>query len=170
MDYLEYERGSFYIFDRGYIDFSRLYRITLYHAWFVTRAKSNFKFKRRYSKPVDKSTGVLCDQIGTLDGFYAKKDYPETLRRIKYHDEELDRTFVFITNNVDLKAAEIALLYKNRWKVELFFKWIKQHLKVKSFWGTTMGTVKIQVYCAIITYCLVAIIPKCPLAHLSVQE
>ena len=158
MDYLEYEQGSFYIFDRGYVDFSRLYRITLCKAWFVTRAKSNFKFNRMYSRPVDKSTGVICDQIGTLDGFYAKKDYPEKLRRIKYYDEELDRTFVFITNNMDLEASEIALLYKNRWKVELFFKWIKQHLKVKSFWGTTMNAVKIQVYCAIITYCLVAIV------------
>ena len=125
---------------------------------FVTRAKSNFKFNRMYSRPVDKSTGVICDQIGTLDGFYAKKDYPEKLRRIKYYDGELDRIFVFITNNMDLEAFEIALLYKNRWKVELFFKWIKQHLKVKSFWGTTMNAVKIQVYCAIITYCLVAIV------------
>jgi len=158
MDYLEYEQGSFYIFDRGYVDFSRLYRITLCKAWFVTRAKSNFKFNRMYSRPVDKSTGVICDQIGTLDGFYAKKDYPEKLRRIKYYDGELDRIFVFITNNMDLEAFEIALLYKNRWKVELFFKWIKQHLKVKSFWGTTMNAVKIQVYCAIITYCLVAIV------------
>ena len=158
MDYLEYEQGSFYIFDRGYVDFSRLYRITLCQAWFVTRAKSNFKFNRMYSRPVDKSTGVLCDQIGTLEGFYAKKDYLEKLRRIKYYDEELDRVFVFITNNMDLEAYEIALLYKNRWKVELFFKWIKQHLKVKAFWGTTMNAVKIQVYCAIITYCLVAIV------------
>jgi hypothetical protein len=158
MDYLEYESGSFYIFDRAYVDFSRLYKITLCRAWFVTRAKSNFKFKRMYSNPVNKSTGVQCDQIGKLEGFYAKKNYPGKLRRIKYYDEELDRTFVFITNNMDLEASEIALLYKNRWKVELFFKWIKQHLKVKTFWGTTMNAVKIQIYCAIITYCLVAIV------------
>lgn len=158
MDYINYESGSYYIFDRGYIDFERLYKVNLSKAWFVTRAKSNFKFKRMYSKIVDKATGVQSDQIGKLEGFYTKKDYPEKLRRIKYHDKELDRTFIFITNNMDLEAAEIALLYKNRWKVELFFKWIKQHLKVKSFWGTTMNAVKIQIYCASIAYCLVAII------------
>ena len=158
MDYLYYEAGSFYIFDRGYVDFGRLYKIHLAQAWFVTRAKSNFKFRRMYSNPVDKSTGIQCDQIGKLEGFYVKKDYPGKIRRIKYYDKELDRTFVFITNNMDLKATEIALLYKNRWQVELFFKWIKQHLKVKSFWGTTINAVKIQVYCAIIAYCLVAIV------------
>lgn len=158
MDYLHYETGSYYIFDRGYVDFSRLYKIHQAGAWFVTRAKSNFKFKRMYSNTVDKTTGVQCDQIGKLEGFYAKKDYPGKIRRIKYYDKERDKELIFITNNMDLEATEIALLYKNRWQVELFFKWIKQHLKVKTFWGTTMNAVKIQVYCAIITYCLVAII------------
>ena len=155
---LHYEQGSYYIFDRGYVDFSRLYKVHQAEAWFVTRAKTNFKFKRMYSKEVDKTTGIRCDQIGQLEGFYAKKDYPEKLRRIKYYDKEQDREMVFITNNLDLEANEIALLYKNRWKVELFFKWIKQHLKVKTFWSTSMNAVKTQVYCAIITYCLVAII------------
>jgi len=158
MDHLRYEQGSYYIFDRGYVDFSRLYKAHQAEAWFVTRAKTNFKFKRMYSKGIDKTTGIRCDQIGRLEGFYAKKDYPEKLRRIKYYDKEQDREMVFITNNLDLEATEIALLYKNRWKVELFFKWIKQHLKVKAFWGTSMNAVKTQVYCAIITYCLVAII------------
>lgn len=156
MDYLHYESGSFYIFDRGYVDFDRLYRVNESEAWFVTRAKKNFKFRRMYSREVDKSTGVQCDQIGKLEGFYQQKDYPGKLRRIKYHDVELGRIFVFITNNMDLTAVEIALLYKKRWMVELFFKWIKQHLKVKSFWGTTINAVKIQLYCAIIAYCLVA--------------
>lgn len=111
-----------------------------------------------YSNVVDKATGVLSDQIGMLEVYQSKKDYPNKIRRIKYHDKELDRNFVFISNNMDLEAFEIALLYKNRWKVELFFKWIKQHFKVKTFWGTTMNAVKTQVYCAVITYCLVAII------------
>ncbi len=158
LDNLQYEVGSFYILDRAYVDFLRLHNIHLQKAFFVTRAKSNFKFKRIYSNVVDKSTGILCDQIGKLEIVKSKKDYPNKLRRIKYHDKELDRDFIFITNNMDLKAIEIALLYKNRWKVELFFKWIKQHLKVKSFWGTNMNAVKTQVYCAVITYCLVAII------------
>ncbi len=158
LDNLQYEIGSFYILDRGYVDFSRLHNIHLHKAYFVTRAKSNFKFKRMYSNAVDKATGVLCDQIGVLEVYQSKKDYPNKIRRIKYHDKELGRDFVFISNNMDLEAFEIALLYKNRWKVELFFKWIKQHLKVKTFWGTTLNAVKTQVYCAVITYCLVAII------------
>lgn len=158
LDNLQYEANSFYVFDRGYLDFSRLYNIHLEKAYFVTRAKSNFRFMRMYSNAVDKSTGVLSDQIGVLEVYQSKKDYPGKLRRIKYHDKELNRDFVFITNNMDLKASEIALLYKYRWKIELFFKWLKQHLKIKSFWGTTLNAVKTQVYCAIITYCLVAII------------
>ena len=111
-----------------------------------------------YSNKVEKKSGVLSDQIGRLEGFYALKDYPDKLRRIKFYDAETKRTFVFLTNNFDLKAKEIALLYKYRWKVELFFKWIKQHLKIKSFWGTTPNAVKIQIYSAIIVYCLVAIV------------
>jgi hypothetical protein len=158
MDYLIYEAGAFYIFDRGYVDYTRLYKITVHSAYFVIRAKSNIKFQRMYSLKVDKSSGVLCDQIGKLTGFYVSKDYPEKLRRVKFYDDETKRTFVFITNNFELTANQVALLYKNRWQVELFFKWIKQHLKVKSFWGTSENAVRIQIYTAIITYCLVAIV------------
>jgi hypothetical protein len=111
-----------------------------------------------YSRVVDKITGVQCDQIGKLETYYAKKDYPDKLRRIKYYDLEKNKYLVFLTNNTDLKATEIALLYKKRWEVELFFKWMKQHLKIKSFWGNTINAVKIQMYCAIIAYCLVAIV------------
>jgi len=158
MDLIPYETGAYYIFDRGYIDFKRLYYITKLSAFFVTRGKSNLKFRRIYSNKVDKTTGVLCDQIGKLTGFYVSKDYPEKLRRVKFCDEETKRTFVFLTNNMELKATEIAMLYKKRWLVELFFKWIKQHLKIKSFWGTSENAVRIQIYCAIISYCLVAIV------------
>ena len=158
MDVIPYESGAYYIFDRGYIDFERLFRITQLSAFFVTRAKSNLKFKRMYSNQVDKSTGVRCDQIGKLTGFYVSKHYPEKLRRIKFFDEQTQRTFVFLTNNMDLTACQIALLYKNRWQVELFFKWIKQHLKIKSFWGTSENAVRIQIFSAIIAYCLVAIV------------
>jgi hypothetical protein len=158
MDYLVYEPGAYYIFDRGYVDFYRLHRITLHSAFFVIRGKTNLKFNRMYSRKIDKSTGVKYDQIGKLTGFYVSKDYPEKLRKIKYFDEETGRTFVFLTNNFDLTAEQVALLYKNRWQVELFFKWIKQHLKIKSFWGTTENAVRIQVYSAIIAYCLVAIV------------
>jgi hypothetical protein len=158
MDLIPYESYAYYIFDRGYVDFARLYKITLLSAYFVVRAKSNLQFKRIYSQKVDKSTGVQTDQIGRLNGFYVSKDYPDKLRRVKYYDSEMNRTFVFLTNNMSLTALEIALLYKNRWQVELFFKWIKQHLKIKSFWGTTENAVRIQIYTAIITYCLVTIV------------
>ena len=158
LDLVPYEAGSFYVVDKGYIDFSRLHKIHTQGSFFVTRAKSNMRFKRMYSRAVDKTTGVQCDQIGKLETYYAKKDYPGKLRRIKYYDQEKNKYLVFLTNNTDLKATEIALLYKKRWEVELFFKWMKQHLKIKSFWGTTMNAVKIQMYCAIIAYCLVAIV------------
>ena len=158
LDLLTYEPGGYYILDRGYTDYERLYRIQQHSAYFVTRTKKNLRFKRMYSNSVEKNSGVLSDQIGKLEGFYSLQYYPDKLRKIKYYDEETDRTFEFITNNFDLKAHEIALLYKYRWKVELFFKWIKQHLKIKSFWGTTPNAVKIQIYSAIIVYCLVAII------------
>ncbi|MEJ4088305.1 IS4 family transposase [Galbibacter orientalis] len=157
MDYLIYEPSAYYIFDRAYVDFNRLYTITTQQAFFVVRAKSNLKFNRMYSCKVDKSTGVKTDQTGKLSGFYTSKDYPDKIRRVKFHDTENDRTFVFLTNNFDLTALQIALLYKQRWHVELFFKWIKQHLKVKSFWGTTENAVRIQINAAIITYCLVSI-------------
>jgi len=158
LDLIPYEMGSFYVVDKGYIDFSRLHKIHTQGSFFVTRAKSNMRFKRMYSRVVDKTTGVQCDQIGKLETYYAKKDYPDKLRRIKYYDLEKNKYLVFLTNNTDLEATEIALLYKKRWEVELFFKWMKQHLKIKSFWGTTMNAVKIQMYCAIIAYCLVAIV------------
>jgi len=158
MDYIPYESYAYYIFDRGYVDYTRLHRIALLSAYFVVRAKSNLQFKRIYSQRVDKSTGVQSDQIGKLTGFYASKDYPGKLRKVKYYDNEMNRTFVFLTNNMSLSAQEIALLYKNRWQVELFFKWIKQHLKIKSFWGNSENAVRIQIYTAIITYCLVAIV------------
>ncbi len=158
MDELDYEHDGFYIFDRGYLDFERLYNIHKQKAFFVTRAKYNTQFQRVYSAKVDKNTGVLCDQIIKLTGLKTKDNYPEHLRRIKYFDKEQQRTFVFLTNNFTLESPDIAMLYKYRWKVELFFKWIKQHLKIKTFWGTSMNAVKTQIYIAIITYCLVAII------------
>jgi hypothetical protein len=157
LDLLSYEPGGYYILDRGYTDFIRLYRINQHSAFFITRARTNMSFKRMYSNKVDDNTGVLSDQIGKLESYYPLKYYPDKLRRIKFYDKESDRTLYFMTNNFDLQAHEIALLYKYRWKVELFFKWIKQHLKIKSFWGTTPNAVKIQIYSALIVYCLVAI-------------
>ena len=158
LDKLIYEAGSFYIMDKGYIDFTRLYNLHCNRAYFVTRAKDNMQFRRIYSNKVDRSTGIIYDQIGKLVTYNSLKSYPEKLRRIKYYDAETDKVFIFITNNMELTALEIALLYKKRWQVELFFKWIKQHLRIKSFWGTTINAVKIQLYCAIITYCLVTIV------------
>lgn len=158
LDVLYYEPGSYYILDRGYVDYERLFRIHQSSAFFVVRAKDNLKFRRMYSNKVNKHNGVLLDQIGKLTGFYVSKKYPEKLRLIKFYDEETDNDLEFLSNNFDLTAEEIAQLYKYRWKVELFFKWIKQHLKVKSFWGTSLNAVKIQVYSAIIAYCLVALV------------
>jgi hypothetical protein len=158
MDYLIYEPNAYYIFDRGYVDYARLYNITRHDAFFVIRAKSNMKFNRMYSQKFEAGKGVQYDQVGKLAGVYVSKDYPEKLRRVKYYDEETERTFIFLTNNFGLTAEQIALLYKNRWQIELFFKWIKQHLRIKSFWGTTENAVRIQVFTAIIAYCLVAIV------------
>jgi len=158
MDELVYEAGAHYIFDRAYLDYTRLYKIERCSAYFVVRAKSNTKFRRMYSKKVDKLTGIRCDQIGKLSGFYTSQEYPEKLRRVKYYDKESNRTFVFLTNNIKVTADDVALLYKKRWQVELFFKWVKQHLKIKSFWGTSENAVKIQIYCAISAYCLVSIV------------
>jgi len=160
LDDLIIEACAIYIMDRGYLDFRRLYRIQQALAFFVTRAKSNFKFKRLYSNKVDKSTGVQCDQIIVLTGFYAKKDYPDKLRRIRYHDAEHNNTLVFLTNNFTLPALTIAKLYRCRWQVELFFKWIKQHLRIKAFYGTTENAVKTQIWVAISVYVLVAIVKK----------
>jgi len=160
LDDLLIEPGSIYIMDRGYLDFARLHKIHQSLAFFVTRAKSNFDFKRLYSQPVDKSTGVQADQVIGLNGFYAQKDYPEKLRRIRYFDSLNNKRLVFITNNFALPALTIADLYRCRWQVELFFKWIKQHLRIKAFYGTSENAVKTQVWIAISVYVLVAIIKK----------
>lgn len=160
MDQIPYEKGSYYIFDRGYNDFERLYRIKNLEANFVVRARDKLGFKRIYSRKVDKQTGIRYDQIGVFAVCRSFSRYPAQLRRIKYYDTETKSELVFLTNNLELTAIEIAVLYKNRWQVELFFKWIKQHLKIKSFWGHTPNAVKTQLYCAIIAYCLVAIVGK----------
>ena len=160
LDLLPVEPGATYIFDRGYIDFARLHKLTLSCAYFVTRAKSNMQFVRLYSHPIDKNLGILCDQTIRLSGFYTAQDYPDTLRRIKYHDTDNHRTFVFITNNFFLPSLTIAQLYKCRWQVELFFKWIKQHLRIKAFYGTSVNAVKTQIWIALCVYLIVAIIKK----------
>jgi len=160
LDELIPEPGSFYIMDRGYLDFERLYRLTLYRAFFVTRAKSNLQFRRLYSHPIDKATGLRCDQTVVLTGFYSFRDYPEKLRRIKYYDEETRKTLVFLTNNFTLPPLTIAQLYRCRWQIELFFKWIKQHLRIKKFFGTTENAVKTQIWIAVSVYVLVAILKK----------
>lgn len=156
LDVLDFEIGAIYVMDKGYLDWQRLFRITTADAYFVTRAKDNLAFVRVYSSPVDKSTGLICDQTIRLKNYYAARNYPKHLRRVKYHDKELGKTFVFLTNNFEAKAMEIALLYKYRWNIELFFKWIKQHLKIKVFWGESANAVKTQVWVAVCTYILVA--------------
>jgi hypothetical protein len=160
LDDLVIEAGAIYVMDRGYLDFERLYKIHQSLAFFVTRAKSNFDFKRQYSGRVDKATGVLCDQTVTLHGFYAKKSYPDKLRRIKYYDAEKKKRLIFLTNNFLLPAVTIADIYRCRWQVELFFKWIKQHLRIKAFYGTSENAVKTQIWIAISVYVLVAIVRK----------
>lgn len=160
MDELVYETGGYYIMDRGYLDFERLSNIDQQQAFFVTRAKINSQLKRTGSAKADKSKGIICDQRVILKGHYSYKSYPKELRRIKFYDAEQNRTFVFLSNNLILPAVEIAMLYKYRWKIELFFKWIKQHLKIKAFWGTSINAVKTQVYIAIITYTLILIIKE----------
>ncbi len=157
LDRIIYEADGFYIMDRGFVDYERLYNIHKNKAYFVTRAKTNIKFKRVDSSKTPKSSGVQCDQTIKLVNHYAKKEYPESFRRIKYTDQETKKKFVFITNNFELTALQIAHLYKHRWKIELFFKWIKQHLKVKSFWGYSENAVKTQVYCALITFLTIVI-------------
>ena len=160
LDDLLIEPGAIYIMDRGYLDFRRLHRIHQSSGCFVTRAKRNFNFKRLYSNSADKKAGVQCDQIVVLKGFYARKDYPDKLRRIRYHDAENNKTLVFLTNNFILPAVTVAKLYRCRWQVELFFKWIKQHLRIKAFYGTTENAVKTQIWIAISVYVLVAIVKK----------
>lgn len=160
LDMISFELGAFYVMDRGYLDFKRLYAIHKAGAFFVTRAKNNMLFERRYSNPVDKTAGVLCDQIIFLTGVQTAQKYPDTLRRIKYRDAETKRTYVFLTNNLKASAASIALLYKHRWQIELFFKWIKQHLKIKAFWGHSENAVKTQICIALCSYLIVAILKK----------
>ena len=171
LDELTIEPGAFYLLDRGYLDFARLYVIHEAKAFFVTRAKSNTKFKRRYSHPVDRvNTQVLCDQTGVLSVFYSSKDYPTTLRRVVVKDDAGKR-LVFLTNNFALKPELIAALYRQRWQVELFFKWIKQHLRIKVFFGTSENAVKTQIWIAISTYVLIAIAKKrLHLDHHSLYE
>ena len=160
LDVLIPEPGSYYIMDRGYLDYERLYCLEQAKAFFIIRAKKNLKFRRLYSGRVDKITGLRCDQIVKLTGYKSKQHYPDKLRRVKYYDSENDKYFVFLTNNLDISAMMVAELYRNRWKIELFFKWIKQHLKIKSFFGTSANAVKTQIWIAISTYVVVAIIKK----------
>lgn len=160
LDELFIEAGAIYIMDRGYLDFARLYKVQTSSAFFIIRAKSNFHFRCIHSMAVEKSTGVECDQIVTLQGFYTKRDFPERLRRIRYFDAITNQHLVFLTNNFHLPAQTIADLYRCRWQVELFFKWIKQHLRIKAFYGTSENAVKTQIWIAVSIYVLVAIIKK----------
>ena len=160
LDLLIAEPGAMYVFDRAYIDFARLYTLTQSCSYFVTRAKTNMQFNRLYSQHVDKEPGTICDQTIRLSGFYTSKNYPDTLRRIKFHDNDNDRTLVFITNNFLLSAFTIAQVYKCRWQVELFFRWVKQHLRIKAFYGTSDNAVKTQIWIALSVYLLVAIMKK----------
>lgn len=160
LDILIPESGSIYVMDRGYVDFKRLHVFHQAGAFFVTRAKSNFQFRRRYSRPVDKSTGLRCDQTVVLTGIRSKQFYPAVLRRIVYYDAETNQRFVFLTNNFTLPALTIVQLYKARWQIELFFKWLKQHLRIKAFYGTSENAVKTQIWIAVSIYVLVAIVKK----------
>jgi len=160
LDHLVPVPGAYYVMDRGYLDFERLYVLHQAKSFFVTRSKRNFNFSRRYSHEVDKSTGVQCDQTVVLETYYSAQGYPEPLRRIRYYDAERDKRLVFLTNDFSLPATTIAALYKSRWRIELFFKWIKQHLRIKVFYGTSENAVKSQIWIAVSTYLLVAIVKK----------
>jgi hypothetical protein len=160
LDELIPEPGSFYVLDRGYLDFSRLYILQQCRSFFIIRAKSNLDFTRIYSHPVDRSSGLICDQTIKLSGYYSSKDYPEKLRRIRYYDKDQNLRLTFLTNNFMLPAETIAQIYKSRWQIELFFKWIKQHLRIKSFYGTSENAVKTQIWIAITVYVLIAIVKK----------
>lgn len=160
LDSLITEPGAFYVMDRGYLDFARLYAFSQLLAFFVIRAKSNLRARRLYSKPVDKSTGLKLDQTIVLTGYKTGKQYPDKLRKIRYVDLETNKNFTFLTNNFFLPALNVALLYKCRWQIELFFKWIKQHLRIKAFYGTSENAVKTQLWIAISVYVLIAIIKK----------
>jgi len=160
LDMLAFEAGAFYVMDRGYVDFARLYALHQAGAFFVTRAKSPMDARRVYSAPTDRGAGVIADQRVMLNGYYSARNYPEHLRRIRFKDPESGKTLVFLTNNTSLPALTIAALYKSRWQVELFFKWIKQHLRIKKFLGNSENAVKTQVWCAVATYVLIAIVKK----------
>lgn len=160
LDMLPIEANAFYVMDRGYVDFARLYHIHQAGAFFVTRAKKNMNARRIYSAETDRSTGIICDQIIAINGVYASKDYPDYLRKVRFKDPETEKTLVFLTNNTTLPPLVIAALYKNRWQVELFFRWIKQHLRIKRFLGTSENAVKTQIWSAVATYVLIAIIKK----------
>jgi hypothetical protein len=160
LDMLTFEAGAFYVMDRGYLDFGRLFALHQAGSFFVTRAKRGMDAHRVYSMPTDRSTGVICDQRIALNGFYPSQAYPELLRRIHFKDPESGKTLVFLTNNTALPALTIAALYKSRWQVELFFKWIKQHLRIKRFIGNSENAVKTQIWCAVATYVLIAIVKK----------
>ncbi len=160
LDELAFETGAFYLMDRGFIDFKRLFNINQRNAFFVVRAKKSLSFERMYSHLVDKSIGLRCDQIITLKNFYSQKDYPEKLRRVKYYDAETDKQYAYLTNNFSLDAKTIADLYKHRWQIELFFKWLKQHLRVEVFWGYSENAVKTQICIALCAFLLVAIMKK----------
>jgi hypothetical protein len=160
LDILPIEAGAFYVMDRGYLDFSRLFALHQAGAFFVTRAKRGMDARRVYSSPTDRSTGIICDQRIALNGFYISQGYPEQLRRIRFKDPESGKTLVFLTNNTALPALTITALYKSRWQVELFFKWIKQHLRIKRFIGNSENAVKTQIWCAVATYVLIAIVKK----------
>ena len=160
LDLLVPEAGAIYVMDRGYIDFARLHALHRAGSFFVTRAKSNLSAHRVYSRTVDRGTGLVCDQAIALDGFYAAKDYPEHLRRVRFKDPDSGKRLVFLSNHFDLPALTVCALYKSRWQVELFFKWIKQHLRIKQFYGTSENAVKTQIWIAISVYVLVAIVKK----------
>lgn len=160
LDILPIEFGAFYVMDRGYVDYARLYRIKQAGAFFVTRAKQGMNARRVYSNITDRTTGVICDQMIALNAKRSLKQYPEHLRRIRFKDKESGKTLIFITNNTALPPLTIASLYRNRWQVELFFKWIKQHLKIKKFFGTSENAVKTQIWCAVATYVLIAIVKQ----------
>ena len=160
LDLLAVEAGAFYVMDRGYVDFARLHALHQAGTFFVTRAKSPMDARRVYSAPTDRTTGVIYDQRVMLNGYYSARKYPEHLRRIRFQDPESGKTLVFLTNNTALPALTICALYKSRWQVELFFKWIKQHLRIKHFLGTSENAVKTQVWCAVATYVLIAIVKK----------
>jgi transposase len=170
LDNLILEPGAIYVMDRGYLDFARLFTFTQNLSTFVTRAKTNFDYRRLSYRPVDKTIGLRCDQTIRLNGFYASQDYPAVLRRIGYYDIETNKKFIFLTNNFSLDALTIAQLYKYRWRIEIFFKWTKQYLRIKTFFGTSINAVKTQIWIAISVYVLVAIVKKELEIELSLGE